>query len=513
MYLAIAIIIFSLGLFYFFVRQDRSLIGDTWGSLEVSRSHLISMFNNMPFGMLLVSSEGDILEVNKKIEDILERPKEVIKTMNLMDLSHPDDLIIHHHNFDNLVSRKIDFYQLEKRQVLPNHNTIWVRLTASSLDPRQGIYLFFVENIQKLKTTKKSLDISEKLAKFGTWSIDLKTGDSSWSSGIYDILNLDKNIEPSGDVALNLIHPKDKDNICSQVENIDLENYFSFESRVVHPTGSVKYTQTTGTLVYDYRNAPEKIVGSLWDITKFKESEKELNASNKELEQFAYIASHDLQEPLRQINNHIQMLNYKCKEMVETDDKTKKHINFVKEGVRKMHNLIQDLLQYSRHIHNKPLHLYPIKVQSIINKAIHELGACIEESNAKILMQKEKSFPTIRTEEVVLKQVFYNLISNSIKFRSNEDLVIKIRFEDSWMHWIFYVEDNGIGIASEHHEIIFKMFQRLNKRKEGSGMGLAFSKRALERLGGNLTVSYSEIGKGSIFKIEIPKKSKFQEKE
>jgi signal transduction histidine kinase len=81
------------------------------------------------------------------------------------------------------------------------------------------------------------------------------------------------------------------------------------------------------------------------------------------------------------------------------------------------------------------------------------------------------------------------------------------------MHWIFYVEDNGIGIASEHHEIIFKMFQRLNKRKEGSGMGLAFSKRALERLGGNLTVSYSEIGKGSIFKIEIPKKSKFQEKE
>ncbi len=249
------------------------------------------------------------------------------------------------------------------------------------------------------------------------------------------------------------------------------------------------------------------------DITKQKQDEKalkkahddlkeivnELERSNQELQQFAYVSSHDLQEPLRMVTSYLQLLERRYQG--ELDDKADKYINFAVDGALRMQNLIDDLLAFSR-VTTKTKESESVDSELILSQVLSNLDASIKENEAVI---SHDPLPTVTADSTQLSQVFQNLISNAIKFRGSKNPEIHISAKKEDNEWIFSVVDNGIGIDSKHSERIFKVFQRLHKRREysGTGIGLAVVKRIIERHGGEVWVE-SEVGKGSTFYFTIP---------
>jgi chemotaxis family two-component system sensor kinase Cph1 len=238
--------------------------------------------------------------------------------------------------------------------------------------------------------------------------------------------------------------------------------------------------------------------------TKIEENRKamirtvELERKNKELEQFAYVASHDLQEPLRTTSSFIEI--FKEKYMGKMDEETDTILTYISQSNDRMKVLIKDLLDYSR-IGRKPV-IENVNCNEIIDDVLADLSVNINESKTTILTEK---LPFVRGYPTELKQLFQNLVSNSIKFRREGiDPEIRISAERNNGHWQFAVKDNGIGIEENDSERIFVIFQRLHTRSEydGSGIGLSHCKKIVELHGGNIWVK-SKPGEGSVFYFTI----------
>jgi signal transduction histidine kinase len=226
---------------------------------------------------------------------------------------------------------------------------------------------------------------------------------------------------------------------------------------------------------------------------------EELARSNRDLEQFAYVASHDLQEPLRMVATYAQLLGERYKGKL--DDKADKYIAYAVDGALRMQALINDLLLYSRvgRQHAEP---QQVDCADIVERAVRNLRTRIEEQHAILKLEK---LPVLFVEPLPLVQVFQNLVSNALKFHRPEPPRIEIRADQKDGQWIFSVTDNGIGIDPEHAEDIFVIFKRLHSRSEypGSGIGLAICKKIIDQMGGSIWVE-STLGRGSTFKFTLP---------
>jgi PAS domain S-box-containing protein len=258
------------------------------------------------------------------------------------------------------------------------------------------------------------------------------------------------------------------------------------------------------------------------DITEIKENElmllestrnlenfsKELNSKNKDLEEFVYIASHDLQEPLRVVSNYCQLI----KEIYE--DKFKKHVhkkdieeidsyfNYVIEATLRMKYLIRDLLDFSK-IGKDNINYEIVDLNEVLKNVLSDFQIKINENKCKITRDK---LPKIFIQKTRISQLFHNLISNAIKFKGYAPPRIHLGLEDLGNFWKFYVSDNGIGIDEKNINQIFGLFKRLHTRQEypGTGIGLSLVKKIVENYGGKIWVE-SEIGKGSTFYFTLPK--------
>ncbi|RZN33942.1 MAG: HAMP domain-containing sensor histidine kinase [Methanosarcinales archaeon] len=234
---------------------------------------------------------------------------------------------------------------------------------------------------------------------------------------------------------------------------------------------------------------------------ELKQTVTDLRRSNAELEQFAYVASHDLQEPLRMVSSYMQLLSRRYKGKLDSD--ADDFIGFAVDGAKRMQTLIQDLLVYSRvGTRGKPFE--PINCEDVLEQVLSNLEVTIRDSSAVVT---HDTLPTIAADDTQLVQLFQNLLSNAIKFQGKEPPHIHIAAEQKEKagEWLFVVADNGIGIAEEFFERIFVIFQRLHGRDEysGTGIGLAISRKIVERHGGKMWVE-SEQGKGTTFYFTLP---------
>jgi signal transduction histidine kinase len=287
-----------------------------------------------------------------------------------------------------------------------------------------------------------------------------------------------------GDV-LGAIHMAD-----TRKDMVPFANIQFIESTIAPLIGEAIHRFNAEAELEEYRLHLEDLV---------KQRTEELARSNKDLEQFAYVASHDLQEPLRAVSGFVSLLERQLHDSLNA--KTKEYMDFTVDGVTRMQSLINGLLEYSRiDTRGKP----PERTDSSksLADAILSLQASIEESGAKIT---HDNLPTVDIDPVQLSQLFQNLISNAIKFRSDAPLEIHISAEPQDNAWRFAVRDNGIGIEPQYAERIFMIFQRLHTRKKyaGTGIGLSLCKKIVERHGGKIWAE-SEPGKGSTFYFTVP---------
>jgi PAS domain S-box-containing protein len=280
----------------------------------------------------------------------------------------------------------------------------------------------------------------------------------------------------------------------------EYENYWKIKD------GSLRLISWSNTAILNSDGTIEYIIGSGIDITRRKEAEDglrkkidELARSNTELEQFAYVASHDLQEPLRMVTSFVQLLAKRYKGKLDTD--ADEFIAFAVDGANRMKELINDLLTYSR-VSTESKEFKATDCMNVINHVITSLGLSIRESGAIITYDV---LPIVMADSLQLVQLFQNLINNAIKFHSEKQPKIHIGVERRQNEWQFYVKDNGIGIDLEYFERIFLIFQRLHSKDkyQGTGIGLAICKKVVEQHGGRIWVE-SEPGKGATFYFTIP---------
>jgi len=230
---------------------------------------------------------------------------------------------------------------------------------------------------------------------------------------------------------------------------------------------------------------------------------RELERSNKELEEFAYITSHDLQEPLRMVGSFLQLLQKKYKDKL--DKEANEYIYYAVDGAVRMKRLISDLLNYSRT--NKEWLIELVDISEIIQEALKNLRTSINECGARVDFEY---MPVLRVDAAQMLQLFQNLIGNAIKFRKEGvQPVIKINAVKKDPEWLFSVEDNGIGIDQQYSDKVFVIFKKLhNKAKfEGTGIGLSIAKKIVERHGGRIWFE-SEPGKGTTFYFTLQPSNK-----
>jgi PAS domain S-box-containing protein len=306
----------------------------------------------------------------------------------------------------------------------------------------------------------------------------------------------------------DLTHPDDRDmnmGLVVRTRSGEIDS-FSTEKRYIKKDGSFIWARVWVATVKRGGKASE-FIAMVEDIDSRKKAEEklkivmeDLERSNADLEQFAYISSHDLQEPLRSIAGYLQLIELKFRDKL--NDEGRGFIASTIAAAERMRNIINDVLQYSR-IGGRAVHFKEFDLTGAIDQACLNLEDVIQKSGARVNYGK---LPAVFGDLAQLSSVFQNLISNSIKFKGGEMPIIDIGYTAPGQEYVFSLRDNGIGIEPQYFDKIFVIFQRLHARNEypGTGIGLAVCKKIIERHGGRIWVE-SEPGKGSVFYFSLPK--------
>lgn len=283
------------------------------------------------------------------------------------------------------------------------------------------------------------------------------------------------------------------------VQNIELR----FRSRV----GSTIPVLFSSSVMFNKKGQMQGLVCVALDITERKRMEEELlrktgelERSNEELEHFAYVASHDLQEPLRMVSSYLNLISRRYRDRLDSD--ADEFISFAVDGSERMRRMINDLLVYSR-AGTRKKEPGPVSVESVLRQSLSNLEVAIKDSGAEVT---HDPLPEVMGDELQLVQLFQNLIGNAIKFaREGERPMVHVSARQGRGSWTFSIKDNGIGIEPEYLDRIFQIFQRLHEvgKYPGTGIGLAVCKKIAERHGGQIWVE-SAPGQGTTFFFTIP---------
>lgn len=425
--------------------------------------------------------------------------------------------------------RLMGIFNVELRCRIYTGEMRWLNIisTPTKLDDGRTIWDGFYIDITDRKKAAEAIMLSNerynlvaKATNDSIWDLNIVTGETTRTGdGFKTLFGYNNRAGINSNTAFHqFVHPEDLSaakNSMLQVFNNSREFYWEKEYRFLKANGRYAHVYDKGFIIRDKNGKAIRMIGSTQDITRLKENEfhliklnntlqtqaKALADSNAELEQFAYVASHDLQEPLRMVTSFLILLEKKYGNII--DESGKRYIHFAVDGAKRMRQIILDLLELSK-VGRKEGEPETINLNIQIQEIIGIFQKDIDDKNAVIEVGE---LPVIYAYKPSVRQVFQNLIGNAIKYKKNNIAAhIKITAIGVKDYWQFAIADNGVGIEQEYFDRIFIIFQRLHNQNEfsGTGIGLAISKKIIENLDGKIWLT-SEFGKGSTFYFTIKK--------
>ena len=535
------------------VNQDITELKMAEKELKESEQKYRTLFNSSPDFTILVGVDGSLLDVNHAAQEITGVSKESLigKNFTELDLLLDEEMPLHMEKVSQVLEGQ-DVKQYESRFIDKNGKTRYVETYLKALKENGKIFAFNVISHDITERKRAEKEIEENLKKLDVLNKVIITANSSdnLQSLLKDILNLVLEfmnfevgaiylIDENKEVAKLEHFTEDTTSLSQIIDNIKIREYPfrqiyidgislfvdnfdeippekikppNFESLAVVPIyskgkiiGSFNilsiekhhFTQKEKEIINSIGREIGSTISKLITEEKMKKLITELKRSNDELQQFAYITSHDLQEPLRTIASFTQLLERRYKNKL--DDDADEFIDYIVEASIRMKQMILDLLEYSR-LTRVEKRCQPLKIEDMLLDIFDNLNLLIIENKAQITYG---ALPIVFADEGQLFRVFQNLIENAIKFKKeNEDPKIHISayFDQKNKEHVFSVSDNGIGIEDQYFNRIFSLFQRLHTKEEyeGTGIGLSISKRIIESHGGRMWVE-SEYGAGSTF--------------
>ena len=511
------------GIFFFIVDVTEQVLSRK--KIEQSEKRYRTLFEQNLAGIYQSTLSGEILSCNEAFAKMLgyDSPKNLLKTgaSQLYFSSEERTEFINNlkdhkylNNYEGIIKRKDGkpLYYIEN--VTLNNDP------DSGVDFFDGILVDITDRKQTELALKQSNErfINVSKATFDAiWDWDIDKKELFLGDGFKELFGYEfGNNKTQFLTWASHIHSDDREKVINNRLNKIIQQKeltWKDEYRYMRADGSIAYVSDRGILLRN-NSGTYRMIGAMQDITHLKENEiaiNELNQnlkkhieklaeSNEELERFAYVASHDLQEPLRMVTSFMQLLKTKYNDQLDAN--AQKYIHFAVDGATRMKTLINDLLEISR-IGSLPADHREINLADVVKKTLVNLKAGIDESQAKINVS---FLPKVCGNESQLLQLFQNLIGNAIKYRDQLTPEIKISCSEAPGAWQFCIEDNGIGIDAEFHDKIFIIFQRLHDQKNytGTGIGLAICKKIVELHGGKIWVESSKV-RGSKFYFTISK--------
>jgi len=474
---------------------------------------LTNALQNAVEGISRLDIDGRYVNVNRAYARKCGYEPEEMLGMEWQLTVHPDDVEMLTLAYQEmLISGKVE---VEARGVRKKGSFFYKQVTMVKACDAEGTfngYHCFMKDITERKLTETALQESElkyrqivELAEEGIWVIDNNAITTYVNRAMARMLGYSE-LEMFGRPLWDFMDEPEKKQAINNVERrkdgMAEQHEFKFKSK----DGKDIWTDLSTSPVMDSQGNMLSCCALVYNITKRKESEQQmlqltedLKRSNEELEQFAYVASHDLQEPLRAVTSYTQLLAQRYQGNL--DAKADKYIHYIVDGATRMQQLINDLLVYSR-LGTRGKEFEPADCNAAVNQSLSNLQIAIAETKAVITCDR---MPTVMADEFQLVQLFQNLVANGIKFCREDIPLIHITACRQDSEWVFSVRDRGIGIDPEYADRIFIIFGRLHSRREysGTGIGLAMCKRIVERHGGRIWVESQE-GKGATFYFTIP---------
>lgn len=479
----------------------------TENALKESQARLQSILDHTPTLINIKDLAGRYVLINQKAETVLGITNEEIRGKTPFDIFSEEtaEQIIAHDKqvIDSQSSLKIEENVLSEYGI---QTLLSVRFPIfdnnGELIAIGGIFT----DITERKNAEEEMLVKERAIESSINAIaiaDLQGNLSYVNDSFLRLWGYDDKANVIGEKVLDFWHSQEQ--AMEVVQSLGANGHWTGELVGKKKDGSRFDVQLSANMVLDKAQTPICMMASFIDITEQKRAEqqlketlRELERSNKELEQFAYVASHDLQEPLRMVTSYLQLLEKRYENQLDED--AQEFIYYAVDGAKRMQSLISDLLSYSR-IKSRAKSMKNVDFQEIVERAKEHLKFMIEESEAEITYDE---LPTLKVDRGQMVQLIQNLINNSIKYNDNKP-VIHISAKKQNSEWIFSVTDNGIGINAKYSERVFQIFQRLHTKREysGTGIGLAICKKIIERHNGKIWVE-SEENNGATFYFSIP---------
>lgn len=541
-------------------RIGEEVVGRVWSFRDVTdqvkaemallerESLFKSLFDFSPVGVVVGTHLGGKLTFfNRKFGEMLGYPPEELELLTVNDITHPEDRGKQRALYQEMLAGKVDSFSVEKRYIRKDGSFFWGYVTVSlakDIDGRINYDIVIIQDITEKRETENALKESEEkfrdiFEQSPFASILFENGKAISCNGqTLNLLKLSDKTDLLGKTITELSPEFQPNGMASEVigkaygNEAMTKGRMQFEWNLIKNDGEEVVADVTLTpfilngasAIYAIfidkteQKANERKIENLFEALqdknleleekvasrtlKLQKSNEELKRSNLDLEQFAYIASHDLQEPLRMVGNFVQLLQRQYAKELGKDGET--YVQFAVDGVNRMSKLIKNLLNYSR-VGRKDTTFETANLNNVIDLKILDLTQRIVDQKACVEMHELPS--KIQCEPNQLGIVFYNLIGNAIKFNNSKTPKVLVTKEEKENEWLFTIGDNGIGIDSRYKDKVFQIFKRLHRREEyeGTGIGLSLCKRIINRHKGRIWF-HSELGQGTTFYFTISKR-------